>query len=47
MGFIAFVAGLVADLIAANRQLLEMTFERIKRIEHERTCKSVRQKSVE
>ncbi|GAB5413433.1 MAG: glycosyltransferase family 2 protein [Congregibacter sp.] len=33
MGFIAFVAGLVADLIAANRQLMEMTLERVKRLE--------------
>jgi glycosyltransferase involved in cell wall biosynthesis len=33
MGFIAFVAGLVADLIAANRQLAEMTLERLKRLE--------------
>lgn len=33
MGFIAFVAGLVADLIAANRQLLEMALERVKRLE--------------
>ncbi|WOJ92977.1 glycosyltransferase family 2 protein [Congregibacter variabilis] len=35
MGFIAFVAGLVTDLIAANRQLLEMTLERVKRMEIE------------
>jgi hypothetical protein len=35
MGFIAYVAGLVADLIAANRQLLEMSLERIKRLELE------------
>lgn len=35
MGFIAFVAGLVTDLIAANRQLLEMTLERVKRLELE------------
>lgn len=33
MGFIAYVAGLVADLIAANRQLMEMTLERVKRME--------------
>jgi len=33
MGFTAYVAGLVADLIAANRQLHEMALERIKRIE--------------
>jgi glycosyltransferase involved in cell wall biosynthesis len=35
MGFIAYVAGLVADLIAANRQLLEMSLERVKRLELE------------
>ncbi len=33
MGFIAYTAGLVADLIAANRQLMEMTLERVKRLE--------------
>ena len=33
LGFIAFVAGLVADLIAANRQLMEMTLERVKLLE--------------
>lgn len=40
MGFIAFVAGLVTDLIAANRQLLEMTLERVKRIELENEGKN-------
>jgi len=35
MGFIAYVAGLVADLIAANRQLLEMSLERVKRLDLE------------
>ncbi|MDZ7752510.1 MAG: glycosyltransferase family 2 protein [Gammaproteobacteria bacterium] len=33
MGFIAYMAGLVADLISFNRQLLEMTLERLKRQE--------------
>jgi len=33
MGFIAFMVGLVADLINFNRQLLEMTLERVRRIE--------------
>lgn len=33
MGFIAYVAGLVADLISSNRQLLEMTLERVRRAE--------------
>lgn len=35
MGFIAYLAGLVADLISFNRQLLEMTLERVKRLEIE------------
>lgn len=35
MGFIAFLAGLVADLISFNRQLQEMTLEKIKRMELE------------
>ena len=35
MGFIAFLAGLVADLISFNRQLLEMTLERVRRMELE------------
>jgi hypothetical protein len=33
LGFITFVIGLVADLISFNRQLLEMTLERVKRME--------------
>lgn len=33
MGFIAYLAGLVADLISFNRQLLEMTLEKVKRLE--------------
>jgi glycosyltransferase involved in cell wall biosynthesis len=33
MGFIAYLAGLLADLISFNRQLLEMSLEKIKRIE--------------
>ena len=33
MGFIAYLAGLVADLISFNRQLLETTLERVKRLE--------------
>jgi glycosyltransferase involved in cell wall biosynthesis len=39
MGFIAYLVGLVADLISHNRQLLEMTLERVRRSElamHER-----------
>lgn len=31
MGFVAFIAGLVADLISFNRQILEMSLERIRR----------------
>ncbi len=33
IGFITFMIGLVADLISFNRQLLEKTLERVKRIE--------------
>ena len=33
MGFITFMIGLVADLISFNRQLLEMTLERVKILE--------------
>jgi glycosyltransferase involved in cell wall biosynthesis len=33
MGFLAYLVGLVADLISFNRQLLEMTLERVRRLE--------------
>jgi glycosyltransferase involved in cell wall biosynthesis len=33
MGFMAYLAGLVADLISFNRQLAEMTLERVRRLE--------------
>lgn len=33
MGFIAYLIGLVADLISFNRQILEMTLEKIRRME--------------
>lgn len=33
MGFMAFLIGLLADLISFNRQLIEMTLERVRRIE--------------
>lgn len=33
MGFMAYLAGLVADLISFNRQLIEMSLERIRRLE--------------
>jgi glycosyltransferase involved in cell wall biosynthesis len=33
MGFLAYLAGLVADLISFNRQLFEMSLEKIKRLE--------------
>lgn len=36
MGFIAYLAGLLADLVSFNRQLQEMTLEKIKRLELER-----------
>lgn len=35
MGFISYIAGLVADLISFNRQLIEMTLERVRRLELE------------
>lgn len=35
MGFMAFLIGLVADLISFNRQLVEMTLEKVRRIELE------------
>lgn len=37
MGFVAYLAGLVADLISFNRQLLELTLEKVKRMELEQT----------
>ena len=40
MGFIAYLVGLVADLISNNRQLAEMTLERVKRAELDRQKKS-------
>ena len=36
MGFIAFLVGLIADLISNNRQLVEMTLERVKQAELDR-----------
>ena len=33
MGFIAYLAGLLADLISFNRQIQEMTLEKVKRLE--------------
>lgn len=33
-GVVTFVVGLVSDLIGHNRQLMEMTLERVRRIEH-------------
>ncbi|ADE13571.1 glycosyl transferase family 2 [Nitrosococcus halophilus Nc 4] len=35
MGFLAYLVGLVAELISINRQLLEMTLERVRRMELE------------
>ncbi|HHH47080.1 MAG TPA: glycosyltransferase family 2 protein [Thiotrichales bacterium] len=42
MGFIAYLAGLVADLISFNRQLLEMTLETTKRMDLDRTLEERR-----
>ncbi len=39
MGFISYIAGLVADLISFNRQLQEMTLEKIKQQEYQFTRK--------
>lgn len=33
MGFLSYLVGLVADLIGFNRQLIEMTLERVRRLE--------------
>lgn len=33
MGFLSYLVGLVADLISFNRQLLEMTLERVRKLE--------------
>jgi glycosyltransferase involved in cell wall biosynthesis len=37
MGFLAYLVGLVADLISFNRQLLEMTLKRVKKLEYAMT----------
>jgi len=36
MSFMAFTAGLLADVVSRNRQLLEMTLEKVRRMEAER-----------
>jgi hypothetical protein len=36
IGFVTFMIGLVADLISFNRQLTEITLEKVRRIELER-----------
>lgn len=41
MGFIAYLAGLLADLISFNRQLLEMTLEKVRRMELEQNDSSL------
>ncbi|HEC17225.1 MAG TPA: glycosyltransferase family 2 protein [Sedimenticola sp.] len=40
MGFMTYLIGLVADLISFNRQLLEMTLERVRRMEIDDTANS-------
>ena len=42
MGFLAYLVGLVADLISFNRQLLEMTLERVRRLELDETRNTTR-----
>jgi glycosyltransferase involved in cell wall biosynthesis len=37
IGFVTFLVGLLADLIAFNRQLVEMTLEKVRRLELEAT----------
>lgn len=37
MSFIAFTAGMLADVVSRNRQLLEMTLEKVRRLELERS----------
>lgn len=39
MGFLTLLAGLVADLIAVNRRLLEMTLEKVRRLEADRDAR--------
>ena len=34
MGFITLIAGMVADLISFNRRLIEMTLEKVRRLEN-------------
>ena len=33
MGFVLFVAGLLSDLISQNRQIQELTLEKVRRLE--------------
>ncbi len=42
MGFVTYLVGLVADLVSFNRQLLEMTLERARRLELERSIGQTR-----
>lgn len=47
MGFLAYLVGLVSDLISFNRQLLETTLERVRRIELESNrCERKNQKPL-
>jgi hypothetical protein len=45
MGFIAYLVGLIADLISNNRQLVEMILEQARRIELERLREQKEQSS--
>ncbi len=45
MGFIAYLVGLVADLISHNRQLIEMTLERVRRNELEMQAERQRKRN--
>lgn len=44
MGFVAYMIGLVTDLIASNRVLLEMILERVKRLELAEYCELDKEK---
>jgi hypothetical protein len=39
MGFLVLMAGLLADLIAVNRQFLETTLEKVRRLEAPRAAR--------
>jgi hypothetical protein len=40
MSFVSFATGLLADVVSRNRQLLEMTLEKVRRLELEHNASS-------